>query len=69
MAAFRKMQSVALWFHIPLWILAAIAVVLMGAYNAGAQQYIREEAETAQTVKLLLYVPVDGLSKIDMGSI
>ena len=56
-----RLYSFALWMHIPMWIAASIVIVLMGAYNAGAQQNIVKD--TVVEVESI-YLPILTLEQL-----
>lgn len=45
MITFRKAQSIALWMHIPMWVVVSVVIVIIGAYHAGIRN---AEAKSAR---------------------
>jgi hypothetical protein len=66
MMKFRKLQSIALWFHIPMWILAAVVIVIMGAYHAGIRNAEAREAMNSALIKTLPLMSIAQLSQVQV---
>ena len=61
MIKFSKIQAIALWFHIPMWIVTGFVIVIIGAYNAGKEKHQVAESRTSA---LMLTLPVMTLHQI-----
>lgn len=64
MMKFRKLQSIALWFHIPMWLMAAIVIVIMGAYHAGMRNAEAKQATSSALIKTLPLMDMKQLAQV-----
>lgn len=66
MIKFRKLQSVALWFHIPMWLMAAIAIIIMGAYHAGMRNAEEKQAITSTLIQTLPLMDIKQIAQVQV---
>ncbi len=55
MITFKKAQAIALWMHIPMWIVVSFVIVVIGAYHAGIRN---AEAKSAQIEAKAVVLPI-----------
>lgn len=63
MKTFSQMQSIAIFFHIPLWIAAGCVIVLLGAYNAGLKEEQMSESYQLGEINSLMGQPLSVLTQ------
>lgn len=63
-----RVQSIALWFHIPLWVAAAVVVVVSGAYYAGKESHEEQKRVEIQD-SFIKVITLKQLSEISVSKI
>jgi hypothetical protein len=69
MIKFSKLQSVALWFHIPMWAITGIVIIIIGAYHAGIRHHETREAVNSTLVNTLPLMSIRQLSQVKVSDI
>lgn len=69
MIKFSRLQSIALWFHIPMWVVAGAAIVVIGAYNTGMKQETISNAKASTLMITLPLMDVRQLSSIRVSEL
>lgn len=44
---FRDLQNIALWLHIPMWVLVGCAIVVISAYHTGLRAHDIRQSQAA----------------------
>lgn len=72
MITIKKLQFIALWFHIPMWVVVAFCITLNGAYSAGLKEHnmkvAQKEAVSTAITNFLAEQPLKVLTNIRMDS-
>jgi hypothetical protein len=61
MIKFSRIQSILVWFHIPMWIATGIVIVIIGAYHAGVK---KDQVNRATTSALMQTLPIMSLRQL-----
>lgn len=67
MKTFNKLQSMALWMHIPMWGVCALVIIIIGAYNAGMSAAATREAVIQENAAILPILTLRQLQKIPVS--
>lgn len=69
MITFKKAQSIALWMHIPMWMVVSVVIVIIGAYHAGIRNAEAKSAQVQAQSVVLHYLSLKQLTKIPVSDL
>lgn len=66
---FSRIQYLALWLHLPMWLLAGVAIIIIGAYHKGLSVSEVEGAQMNALAATLPHMTIRQISQVKVSDI